>query len=273
MLALALFAIAMHPTPDALWSDDSRYVRFRFTNMTSNTTWDIHTVTLDTQTGKADDKTVGESNCVFGDDAKAGEAAKQCNAARKQHASDAKKSDEAWTKAHHALASTWNPAWSMSVATNSPATGARVEIAKDASGAKFHVAFPGRPAHDKELDAGLDDNAAVGASWSPSGGWVLCFVQGDQQDAQYALLPGVAWIDLLDAGAGDAKLKTTADALTKVGFSAQRKAKSDAPHAKTEVFYAVGFEADAKQVAAAIGGEAKPLAWATPYELTVAVAK
>jgi hypothetical protein len=134
------------------------------------------------------------------------------------------------------------------------------------------LSIAGRPAREAVFkDAAPDSQLTV--STSPDAQWVVA-CPADTTTREWVLWPGLPRVDVLDAGAGSvdaaaAKLKTA-------GFVAAHTGKSQSAHAKTEIFYAVGFDADATQVAAALGVDAaaaKPVTWSTPFAITVALAK
>jgi hypothetical protein len=79
-------------------------------------------------------------------------------------------------------------------------------------------------------------------------------------------------VDLLDAGAG-ARLDQLATRVTSAGFRVLHRGKAKTPRTTTDVYYAADFEAEAREVAKAIGvpNEAvQPLSWKSPYPITVA---
>jgi len=79
-------------------------------------------------------------------------------------------------------------------------------------------------------------------------------------------------VDLLDAGAGT-RLDELATRVTASGFRVAHRGKAKTPRTTTDVYYATDFEAEAREVAKALGlpGEAvQPLTWKSPYPITVA---
>jgi len=82
----------------------------------------------------------------------------------------------------------------------------------------------------------------------------------------------LAGIDLLDAGAGKA-LEAIGQKLAGAGFRIQHRGKAGKRRTATEVYFAPGFEKEAREAAALAGAmpdAVKPLDWKTPYAITVA---
>lgn len=84
----------------------------------------------------------------------------------------------------------------------------------------------------------------------------------------------LASVDLLDAGAG-AGADKLALALAGAGFRVAHRGKAAAARPATLVFFAPGFEAEAREIATVIGAAAdavQPLSWKSPYAITIAAA-
>lgn len=82
----------------------------------------------------------------------------------------------------------------------------------------------------------------------------------------------LAAIDLLDAGAGPATDGIAAK-LGDGGFRLMHRGKAQTARQTTEIFFAPGFENDARDVARLVGAVSdavKPLTWKTPYSITIA---
>ncbi|MBI5069879.1 MAG: hypothetical protein HZB56_16725 [Deltaproteobacteria bacterium] len=81
-----------------------------------------------------------------------------------------------------------------------------------------------------------------------------------------------ATVDLLDAGAGKA-LGAIAEKLDGAGFPIAHRGKAGKRRAATEVYFAPGFEKEAREAAALAGAApeaVKPLDWKSPHAITVA---
>ncbi len=85
-------------------------------------------------------------------------------------------------------------------------------------------------------------------------------------------------VDLLDASSGKAGLDALSGKLTNAGFTVAHRGKAGKDRTATEVYYAQGFEPEAREAAALAGvaeddidGAVKPLTWKSPYPVTIAV--
>lgn len=144
-----------------------------------------------------------------------------------------------------------------------------------AKGSHFRVriAAPGRPVHEVPLP--VDSPPEVCVFWSPDEQWVaLQSIAGELRLPRPSAMPGIAKVDLLDAGLG-AKSAEVVAKLKAAGWGPAHQAKAKAKRAKTEVFVMKGFEEDGKAVAAVLGLSAdavQPLTWQSPYAVTIAAA-
>ena len=96
--------------------------------------------------------------------------------------------------------------------------------------------------------------------------------QGADQYNKLIALPGIAQVDLLDAGAG-AKLEELVKRLTAASFAPTHQGKAKNVRPKSAIFVLPGFEPDGKAIAEALGLPPEavgPLMWASPYAVTVA---
>jgi len=82
----------------------------------------------------------------------------------------------------------------------------------------------------------------------------------------------LASVDLLDAGSGAQAQQKVSESLAQAGFRVAHKGKAVAQRTATVVYFAAGFEAEAKEAARLSGGSPQPLAFKSPYALTVALA-
>jgi hypothetical protein len=129
-------------------------------------------------------------------------------------------------------------------------------------------------------------NNTVRVGWAPGGSFVAIswnvqrYTAGTPADAgivergHAVVVPRktFAAVDLLDSGA-KAGLQTIKRTVESSGFPVAHMGKASAPRKSTEIFYASGFEAEAKELAAALGvapDAVKPRDWKSPYAITVA---
>ncbi len=122
------------------------------------------------------------------------------------------------------------------------------------------------------------------SAWSPDGRrvallWsVLRWKDGENEITERSYLAvasarGLASVDLLDAGGGAQAQERLSESLAQAGFRVAHKGKAVAQRTATVVYFAAGFEAEAKEVARLSGGSPQPLAFKSPYALTVALAR
>lgn len=134
--------------------------------------------------------------------------------------------------------------------------------------------------------AGKDVESYVRTSWSPDGtrlavAWeVVRAAPRNPAGVRHAHVTVasrrvLASVDLLDAGAG-AKADVLALRLSHAGFRVAHRGKALTARPSTAVFFAPGFEPEAREVAAVIGAKSdavQPLSWDSPYSITVAAAR
>lgn len=132
-------------------------------------------------------------------------------------------------------------------------------------------------------DDGLEDVLSqLELSWSPDGTRAAMAWQVDRWTVGRGNLPrtqigvvtkrSLAGIDLLDAGASTG-LGAVAERLGAEGFRVAHQGKATTPRNATEIYFAPGYEVDAREAAKLLGiGDAavKPLTWKTPYPITIA---
>lgn len=124
----------------------------------------------------------------------------------------------------------------------------------------------------------------VTAAWSPSKellalGWTVGRVD-ETAEARFrrgyfavATKRALATIDLLDAGAGP-KADTIAESLGAAGFRVLHRAKAVKARDASAVYFAPGFEAEAREIAGLAGAKTvEKLSWKSPYAITVAAAQ
>lgn len=142
------------------------------------------------------------------------------------------------------------------------------------SGFRVRVAAPNRPVHEVPLPA--DAPPEVCLFWSPDEQWVAAnSIAGALRLPRPFAVPGIAKVDLLDAGIGAKSAALTAT-LKAAGWEPAHQAKAKAKRAKTEIFVMKGFEEDGKAIATLLGLPAtavQPLTWASPYAVTIAAAE
>jgi hypothetical protein len=126
-------------------------------------------------------------------------------------------------------------------------------------------------------------------AWSPEGSrlalqWLVertrPNVHGDESAVRslhlaFAPASSLVSIDLLDGGAGDG-LERIARRLEKAGFSIAHRGKAQKERSTTAVYFAPGFETEAKKVAELAGAAAEavqPATWKSPFAVTVAAAR
>ena len=105
-------------------------------------------------------------------------------------------------------------------------------------------------------------------SWSPDAQWI--FVSTDED---LLLLPAIGRVNLLDSGAGQAKVEALTATLKKSGYGPDLLGKATTPRKSTEIFVHKGFEEDGKRIAKALGlsdDVVKPLTWASEHGIVVA---
>lgn len=144
-----------------------------------------------------------------------------------------------------------------------------------AKGSAFRVrlAVPQRPVHEVPLPP--DAPPEVMVFWSPDEQWVAVHsVAGLLRLPRPFVMPGIAKVDLLDAGIG-AKSAALLATLKAGGWEPAHQARAKAKREKTQVFVMKGFEDDGKAIASLLGLPAEsvqPLTWASPYAVTIAAA-
>lgn len=169
------------------------------------------------------------------------------------------------------LVEVWNDEGPLE-ATRDDATSAFFYGAKGTS-FRVRVAAPGRPIHEAPLPP--DSPPEVRVFWSPDEQWVAVVSDGGELRLPRPFaVPGIAKVDLLDAGIG-AKSAALAATLKAAGWEPAHQAKAKAKREKTQVFVMKGFEEDGKAVAGLLGLSAEsvqPLTWSSPYAVTIAAA-
>lgn len=157
-------------------------------------------------------------------------------------------------------------------ATRDDATSAFFSGAKG-TGFRVRVAAPGRPIHEAPLPS--DSPPEVRVFWAPDEQWVAVVSDaGALRLPRPFALPGIAKVDLLDAGLG-AKSAALVATLKAAGWAPAHQAKAKAKREKSQVFVMKGFEEDGKAVATLLGLPAdsvQPLTWPSPYAVTIAAA-
>jgi hypothetical protein len=118
----------------------------------------------------------------------------------------------------------------------------------------------------------------VETAWSPDGRsvallWNVLRDGGRRAHLAVASTQALASVDLLDAGSGAQAQQKVSDALAQAGFRVAHKGKAVGQRTATVVYFAAGFEAEAKEAARLSGGSSQPLAFKSPYALTVALAR
>jgi len=131
---------------------------------------------------------------------------------------------------------------------------------------------------DEDEGPGGDPQNDLETAWSPDGQSVALLwnaLRGPVQRAHLAVASAraIASVDLLDAGAGAPRHEKVSQALEQAGFRVAHRGKAVAQRTATVVYFAAGFEAEAREAARLAGGSAQPLAFKSPYALTVALAR
>lgn len=138
---------------------------------------------------------------------------------------------------------------------------------------RLRIAAPKRPVHEVPLPAEGAPDVAV--FWSPDEQWVAAqSLAGPLRLPRPFVVPGIAKVDLLDAGIG-AKSAALVSTLKAAGWEPAHQAKAKAKREKTQVFVMKGFEEDGKAIATLLGLTAdavQPLTWPSPYAVTIAAA-
>jgi hypothetical protein len=264
--ALIAAAPASAVQDGVFWSGDGKTVQIA-TNSSNGGDAAATVVVIDLATGRTlDSAQLSTHSCLTGDDSQmAARESKECF--RKKDLGEKKLDADAakWVAAHAAVKAAWEGGGPGGV-----------NLTKVGANRVVHVLVPGRPPHEAPLPTGVAIEEPLQperVAWSPDRQWVALDASHEAMGA-YVLVAGKGRIDLLDAGAG-AAVGDVAKTLTKEGFEVAHQAKAGAPHAVTEVFFAPGFEADAKIVARLVKAPAAPkqVAWSTAFAITVAAAK
>ena len=131
---------------------------------------------------------------------------------------------------------------------------------------------------DEDDGPGGEPQNDLETAWSPDGQSVALLwnvLRGPVQRAHLAVASAraIASVDLLDAGGGARQQEKVSQALAQAGFRIAHKGKAVAQRTATVVYFAAGFEAEAREAARLSGGSAQPLAFKSPYALTIALAR
>jgi LytR cell envelope-related transcriptional attenuator len=115
-------------------------------------------------------------------------------------------------------------------------------------------------------------------AWSPDGRsvallWNVLRDGARRSHLAVASARALASVDLLDAGGGAQAQQKVSESLAQAGFRVAHKGKALAQRTATVIYFATGFEAEAREAARLLGGSAQPLAFKSPYALTVALAR
>lgn len=113
------------------------------------------------------------------------------------------------------------------------------------------------------------------AFWSADEQWVALIIgrKEPHEHNSVVALPGIAKVELLDAGAG-ARTDELARRLAAANYAPSHQGKAKNVRPKTAIFVPPGFEPDGHAIADALGlshDAVSPLMWSTPYAVTVAV--
>ena len=236
----------------AEWTQDGRVFAFTQRLPTGSGSDEPSTV-VDLWTQKVSHLSSGTSSCQSEDDA----VAKRCQAEQK--------------KAHAAFDKQWKRLVPGTTTQVHSAKGLPVQVANGT----LTSTPPSRPSHALSVPGAAAETVHLYAA--PDGQWAVAAIgtSEDSDPAKLYVVPLVARVDLLDAGAG-AGIDETAKKLEQAGYKPSHTARAGSPHARTEVFFQAGFEPEAKEVAKALGLAAEaiqPCTWATAYGITVAAAK
>lgn len=259
-LAVLLAGGAASAALEVRWSADGRAALVIETVMNGAMATVVTTSALELSTGRRKEWRLESRSCMTGDSsARAAREADQCWRDQERRRADDDARREAWLRGHPVAAST---------PTESPA-GAKLEHLVEGDSVRFRLTAPGRTVREATLAARRE----AGSSASPDGQWIVLWTADGDESSTWSLMPGLARLQLLDAGAGAAAMADVTRVVTSAGYAPAHADRASAPHARTEVFFAPGFEADARAVAVALkAGAPKAITWSTPFAITVAVA-
>ncbi|MFL5318202.1 MAG: LytR C-terminal domain-containing protein [Myxococcaceae bacterium] len=243
----------------------------------SSTAYTFETIDLGNG-GKVETFTYTSNNCMTGDSSEDGaQSASECRKEQQAQSKEYEAKVAAWKKKHpvtEAKASRTGASGGVVQASGKGVKPTETGFEVPAGETVWTIPAKGRrPTHQDR--AKYESEGAADVYWSEDGQWVLVVFSAEQQRAQVQLIPAMARVDLLDAGAG-ASANAIAKTLEAAGYPAAHQGKAGSPHARTEIFFAPGFEAEAQQVGTALGAtreDVKPVSWGTPYAITVAAAK
>jgi hypothetical protein len=195
---------------------------------------------------------------------------------------------ESWLKANALVAAPASRRFEDTVELGGqPPLVARADLAKGSGCRPAHLVVAGMPFLDdvcgKNEEATRDVRYGLQVAWSPDGSraalaWTVVRVNPDEgpavERAHFAVVSRRAFasVDLLDAGAGST-FATLAARIEKAGFRIGHKGKAQAQRPTTLIYFAPGFEKEAREVAQIAGAapeSVQPLSWKSPHAITVA---